>query len=393
MNFKATAITIIALFTTTAFAQQETAPRIPENQEPPLYKPARDVLTNPDHWMAILGDSGSTGAASDVNLKPNLFSILGAVADIASQTGLEHTPPPLSNFPNPERFKIDRVDPMNRVVYSYDEYVQAAKENDIRSLNQGAKASMVLDVQEHSNGYMIGRTLDIRAEDIVLVGQGGARVNAIPRQIARIFEMKTDTLPPLVLMSFTANDFCNPKIFTDPMERLKRYFDVSLQESFDKAERYMIAHPKGTRFVVLAPLDVANILTNEDVLQQTVQFEGLGKISCGQVRRGDTRKTFLSRQMTDSLQTACKAVLQTKPTDTDRLDRIRLIQSEFNEIWKKHIRVLNEKYNSKNIQFEYVESTRDMKFAKGDVANDCFHPGVNGHAKVADHVLKTVFGK
>lgn len=357
----------------------------------PHKQPNVSRLKNPDHWMVIIGDSGATGSGGYKNLKPNALNLLGHVTDFLFEPERTHRTPPLRDFVNPQRFNIQSVEPLTRIVYSMAEFEEAAKKGDVASLNLGAKGSLAIDAQESTNGYLIGRTLGIDAADIVMVAQGGTRVNSIATQFQRIYEMQTHTLPPLVLMSYTANDFCHPKIFTDPLEQLRSRFKESLQQSWQKSERYLHAHSKGTRIVVLAALDVANVLTNESIMNQKVQFQG-GQTTCGNVRRGEVQG-MLSETTLNALSSMCKSVLQTKPTDLDRLARIRTIQNEFNEIWKQQIAELNAKFHDKKIEWTYVESVRDIKFEEGDVGNDCFHPGGNGHARIADHVLREVFGK
>jgi len=404
MGFKAI-ITTILLFSLPIYAQDKDKPDTRDKRD--LLKsqlqpvnPPREKLTNPDNWMVIIGDSGSTGASADPDLQPTLSSMWKKLNQVGGDSLMKHTVPPLSNIPNPARFNIDKMEAMTRVIYSMDEFGEASKKGQTAELNLMNKGSLELNIQEYANGYMIGRALGIKSEDIVLVGEGGARVNSISTQIERIYEINTETLPPLVLTSFTANDFCNERIFSDPMGRLVSNFEESLATSWKESEDLMRAHPKGTRFVILAPFNVANVLTNEGLMQQKIKFEKLGEITCHKLRNGETDGAggdfiakALTSEVTKRLSSMCPAVLKTKPTDKSRLDRIREIQVAFNEVWKKQIAKLNSQYNSKNIRFEYVEGTRNMQFGAGDAANDCFHPSVRGHAKVADYVLKEVFKK
>src|SRR6185312_15691158 len=97
------------------------------------------TLIHPDHWLAIVGDSGVTGAASNPNLAPTfpkLFSLL-------------------YNFVTEEPWPAS-PDPLTRVFYSHREYEDA----NLKSL---LKAQMDLfarlDVPENSFGYKVGRDL------------------------------------------------------------------------------------------------------------------------------------------------------------------------------------------------------------------------------------------
>src|SRR5438445_587361 len=46
------------------------------------------------------------------------------------------------------------------------------------------------------------------------------------------------------------------------------------------------ADPRGTWVVVAAPLDIANVLTNERLLTQKIRFEGNSTMTCRQLRDG-----------------------------------------------------------------------------------------------------------
>src|SRR6185437_9876615 len=112
-------------------------------------------------------------------------------------------------------------DPLTRVFYSHREYEDA----NLKSL---LKAQMDLfarlDVPENSFGYKVGRDLGILPSDIVLVGQDGVKVETIPAQFGRIFEMHTSTLPPYVLLSFTANDMCDESVLTESVDKWSEHF-------------------------------------------------------------------------------------------------------------------------------------------------------------------------
>lgn len=356
-------------------------------------KPVVNQLSNSNHWMAIVGDSGATGAASNKDMQPNIFSLLKWGLFFGYQGKLYTEVPPLSDFPHPERFNLSSIEPMTRVLYSQSEAEKSEAKDGIWKLNGEAAGSLAVDVQEHGNGYMLGRTLGIAAQDIVLVGQDGARVSAIAKQFARIYEMNTKTLPPLVLVSFTANDFCDSKVLTQSVEERKDIFADSLAKSWQEAAPFLKPHPNGTQIIVLPPLEVANVLENPSLLQQTVNFQGIGSVTCQRLREDDGIDGVFSKTLAQSLGGMCKSVLLTKPSDKSRVQRIKDIQNAFNEAWKKQIDLLNVEYSGKGLYWIYPENLRELRFEKGDLANDCFHPGVGGHAKIADQILKTVFSR
>jgi len=339
--------------------------------------------------MAIVGDSGTTGAASSPNLEPMFGNIWdhfwSAVRNPRVQTEL----PLLAEFPASERWHFDSVQPLTRVPYSRQEYEDEGNFVSRFFLNQSVKVFSKLDVPEHAFGYMVGRGLGIKPSDIVLVGQDGVMVETIPAQFGRIYEMKTKTLPPLVLVSYTANDLCDERVIDEPLEKWAGRFKANLGEAWIAAEPYLKAHPRGTHIVVLAPLDVVNVITNPEVLSQTTNVEGEGQMTCAEVRRGLTSWAPTAWIVSRMLTRMCPSVTETHVNDTERLTRLKDLQLAFNEAWKSEIQELNAQYASKNIRWSYLESARDLHFAKGDVGNDCFHPSVRGHAKLADLILQS----
>ncbi len=251
---------------------------------------------------------------------------------------------------------------MTRVVYSRAEW---EKEKDKWKLNGEARLSFLLDTQEHGNSYMIGRALGMASQDIVLVGQNGARVSAIPKQFERIFEMSTTTLPPLVTVSFTANDFCQMGIFSEEVAHRQEQFAKSLNRAWNETKRFLIPHPRGTTILVMAPLEVANILTNASLMEQQIEFEGQSQFTCGHLRRGEYRRTYLADLLVQKLGEMCKSVLLTNPNDEQKISRLRQVQTSFNEVWKKQIADLNAEYASHNIKWIYVESIPGSKLCRG----------------------------
>lgn len=345
-------------------------------------------ISRPAHWMAIVGDSGTTGAASNLNLEPTAWNLLGHGLSFFWNSRMTTTLPELSDYPHPERFGMASIQPMTRVLYSSREYEKAVKEGKVVDLNAGAKGSLAVDVQEHGNGYMVGRALGIEARDIVLTGQDGVRVTAIPEQFERIFEMKTETLPPLVLVSFTANDFCDEGAMSDDLTARAGRFAKNLALAWEKSRPFLKAHPLGTKIVVLPQLEVANVLANDDVLSQRVNFVGLGTITCRMVRENKEIEGFLAKKLSESLGGMCKSVLRTKPSDTARIERLRALQGAFNEAWRAQVENLNREHAGTGLEWRYLEGLRGLKFSAGDLANDCFHPGVAGHAKIAEFILR-----
>jgi hypothetical protein len=346
-------------------------------------------LTNPDRWMAIVGDSGVTGAASSVNIEPTIANLLGLMVNFATEPRVQSEVPKLSEFPAPEKFQLSQIDPLTRVPYSTAEFIREGDFVNRWLLNMTSKLQLRLDVPEHAFGYLVGRGLGIKSSDIVLVGQDGVMVETIPAQFSRIYEMQTKTLPPLILLSFTANDLCDERVIDEPFAKWAGRFKANLGEAWIQAEPFLKAHPHGTHIVVLAPFDVVNVITNPEILAQTTNVEGQGQISCGQLRHGDTHFSVGAWFVMRMLNLMCPSVTQTHPEDADRLLRLRNLQQAFGEAWKEQINELNAQFGAKGLRWTYLENVRDLRLTTGDVGNDCFHPSVRGHAKLAELILQS----
>ena len=282
---------------------------------------------------------------------------------------------------------------MTRVLYSRREYDEASRKNEVSELNKSAVGSAALDQMENTFGYAVGRQLGIATQDIVLVAQDGKRVSSIPTQLERIFEMDTATLPPLVLMSYTANDFCDLGVFSDSVVERAARFKKSLDEAWDESKPFLVSHARGTEFVVLAPLEVANVLTNPGILAQEVPLGIYGTVTCAQMRGGDLENAPVATAIAKALVGMCRSVLGTRADESEKLRRLRDVQEAFNSVWKEKIAELNRAYADQGLRWVYAESVRHLGFGTGDVSNECFHPSANGHAKIANEVLKLIDAK
>ncbi len=199
------AMLVIFSFNLSAMAQYEPVRPV---GSPPIY------ISNPDHWMAIVGDSAATGAVSSPKLKPKLSNLLPKALRVLTIGG--DVVPRLKYIPNPEKYNLSSpLERVSRPTYSAADYLDALADNNVAELNRNARAARVIDTPEYSFGYFVGRSLGIKGSDIVMTAQDGQRVDSIAKQFRRIYELYQSTLPPLILISFTANDLCDEGIFGD----------------------------------------------------------------------------------------------------------------------------------------------------------------------------------
>lgn len=335
-------------------------------------------------WMAIVGDSSVNGAAAHESYQASLVNLAGHALSFLMESRPTELTPTYTRYLDPEFFNIQPDVPrVTRVVYSKAEFAEAKLEGTVSQKNLEAKASLKLDTEEYSFGYMIGSKLNIKSERMVFVGQNGKKVETISEQFDRIHEVGSKTLPPLILMSYVANNICHPDVYKIPPERFHQEFKEILRGEINQAITHS-AHPTGTTVVVLAPLDVSRILTDEKLLTQTIPYQGR-QITCKSLWNGSAVTTDADKTLKDSLVGMCRGILGSDESMSDRAAKVRHLQSLQIEAWKSVLNEANAK--AQGIQFVFAESVRDIEFEPGDLANDCFHPSIQGHEKIAKQLL------
>lgn len=346
----------------------------------------RVAISNSDSWIAIVGDSAASGAVTNPKLKPKISNLLPKV--ISFFTIGYDVVPKLKYIPQAERFNVtDPIDRATRITHSAVEYAEAMKSNETRALLRSGRASRVVDTPEYTFGYFVGRKMGVKGSDVVLVGQDGVRVDSIAKQFERLNVLQEPTLPPLIFVSFTANDLCDNGIFEESVEARAAKFEQEIRKQFSIVFKKHQPHRRTSRIVVLAPLDVVNVLTNPSLLEQVTDFQGLGKVKCKTLREGSLPKWNLSEAMRGALVGMCSSVLGSSAKDHSRIQKIRNVQTAFGEVWKKLIAEWQAGAAPRGFHFQYVESIRGLNFQAGDLGNDCFHPGIRAHQKIADEVL------
>lgn len=331
-------------------------------------------IKDPNRWVAVVGDSVVTAAASGDGISatiPGLRTLFG-------------------DFFSSQRFTATKIvkEAPTRIFYSAPEF-QKAKWYRKLLTNFGAKAALRLDSPENSFAYKVGRSWGVHASDIVIVGQDGARVSDIPWQLSRVYEMKPGTLPPVVMVSFTANDLCDDSIFTRTIEEISALYEAELSRAWHNSANVLRPAKNGTDFIVLAPLDVTTVITNADIQQKQIVFEGKDSVTCGDVRVGALDGgTLGARLMARTLGLMCPSVTKTNHLNPEKTQRLKDVQTAMVEAWKKQINLLNAQYNAKKINWLLVEEVRELQFTGEDIAGDCFHPSPKGHEKISERVLK-----
>jgi hypothetical protein len=326
-----------------------------------------------DFWIGVVGDSSTTGAAASPHFQASWSNIARHLADAVANLRSDDLGP---DEPLPAPL---------RVMYTMSDFDQAVRDGNAQELNIQSLLSQKLDTEEYSFGYALANKLRVKADNVVLVGQDGTRVSSIFSQFQRLMTVGTGSLPPLIVMSYVANDLCGAENFTNGIDAFSRTFTAELRRQF-AAVATLPANPRGTRLVVLAPLDVANVLTNTDLLTQKIPFEGNGEITCQQLRSGTIGGGGdFAKVMHQLLNGECGAILGPTPDPEGRIAILRALQDAQAAAFQQVIAEFN--MRGLAIHAEYASSMKLAQFRAGDLANDCFHPSRFGADTMANQLL------
>jgi hypothetical protein len=322
--------------------------------------------------MAILGDSTVTGAATNPYLKPFFANLAGVL---------------LVNFISPGH-KTGRAK-MRRETYSAKEYAVANEKGDLLSLLAESRLSRSFDTPEYSFAYDVGLGLGISPREMLLVAQDGQKVRSISRQLDRVMGITKDSLPPMLLISYGLNDICHPNDVGAEVAAFKSRFKQTVQSQISEITR-LKPNEKGTVVFISAPLDATNLMDNDELMSQIIPFEGASLldlkdvVTCTQLRdKSFARQTIPGQGLRNAFIGMCKGLRQDVNDPKARVEKVRQLQNAQIEAWKE---VLAET-QVPGFKFILAESVRKIRFTAGDLANDCFHPSVSAHRKIANQFL------
>ena len=379
---------LIPILTLLFFALRVGVDRVVFTGPPTIPKPA---ILDDDNWLAIVGDSSVTGAAAHPDFTASWTGLLRHTFNLVFWSDLrQHLSPRIEDYTSPESFHITPpISRLTRVLYSHADREDAKKYDFEQQQYWEGKASTRVDTEEYSFGYLLGRRFGIPAEHIINVGQDGTTIDTMAEQFERILDV-APTLPPLTLISYVANDLCDPDIFSDSVASYVEQYRLDFRDQLREFREFP-THPRGSQIVILAPLDIANILANPDVLAQKVDLAGI-PTTCGEFREAPIAATEPARLLQDILIHECSAVLDPSVPRAVRLAKVTALQ-------KAQVRTMEEElleFNAtapKGMRVSLATSVRHIQFHAGDLANDCFHPALGGHERIAlqllNHELKT----
>jgi hypothetical protein len=313
-----------------------------------------------ERWIGLVGDSSITGAASHPEFHATIIGVL--------DSAMKHLNP-----------KEEVLSPI-RVMYTTEEFKEAEHRGRAFELNLQSDLSQKIDTEEYSFGYMLGRTLGLSADQIVIAAQDGAKVSSMYKQMLRLLAVGSPTLPPLILVSYVANDLCSPKVFSESVEKFRTDYAKDVNFQFDRIAQ-MPPASGGTRIFIIQPLDLANVLANPDLLSQKVPLESHKDVSCEELRSGKFGNDF-TKLMQNSLRGQCSALFNLTDNPGRHLAQTRELQSIQTQVLREAIENFNNRSDLR-IKMILATSPQSIHFTAGDLANDCFHPSPKGAAKVA----------
>jgi len=305
----------------------KVGPRLFNRKVTPQMAPKPDEL-----WLGFVGDSSATGAASHPDFRATFAGIFSAATKSL----------------NPKERLISPI----RVMYTTEEY---------------------------SFGYQIGQLLRLPPDRIVIAAEDGAKINSMHTQMLRLLAVGSPTLPPVIFVSYMANDICPKEVFKEDIELFRSNYAGEIQKQFD-AIAQLPPSKLGTKIYILQPLDLVNVLANPDLLSQKVPLESHKDVTCEQLRAGTFGNDF-SKFMQNSLRGECPGIFNLTNNPGQHLGQVRTLQDAQAEVLNNAITNFN--LRGLRIKMTLAKSPREIRLSAGDLANDCFHPSQLGAAKIA----------
>lgn len=261
-----------------------------------------------------------------------------------------------------------------------------------------------------SFGQIIGHALGAGRDQIINLAEDGQRIEKMTVQLQHLMSILKDRfgrfeLPELVFSSFNANNMCHPSIFEKSVEELKQEYVNQLRSSYEALSQ-MAPATLGTDFFVIANLDAVKVLTNQEILNKTVN------ISTAQRHCLDLRKPYLeinlSAKRTNDPQAIsdkwaneifektakgligmCPAILGVDITDSKKIQHLKDIYRSYLEAQAEVASEYQPQLFKLGIRLHFIQASSEIEFLSQDVGNDCFHPNFIGQIKIAATILKS----
>jgi lysophospholipase L1-like esterase len=364
--------------------------------------------------MVVIGDSACTGAAAHPDL--NLGSLVALSNPQGGAQGLTKKPLSVEHLSQAELFNItDTIPALTRLWPE----IKYRSDNPLERFAQKAEhmamiaGSQLLDTAEYSWPSLLGAMLGLEQDTVLLTALDGKRVDNIDEQLkAFAYNTQSKQLPRYVFVLFVANDLCHEKVFKGTeQERVIEYYNRylnKLSSALEEMATDYLSHPMGTKVLVLTSLNVAKVMTERSILEKTVPIAtenvSPSTAQCVDFRAPQPPESWQgsSRHIHAKLKQMCNSVLQTQANGVDwnqwsseskeRVRRIDIIHqahvhAQKDAVTEVAIKQIRDKEFAQGFEFVFVPDTYELKFGAEHIANDCFHPSVQGHELIA----KTVY--
>jgi len=348
--------------------------------------------------VAILGDSLATGAGAH----PNLTFDKGVFAQIFNNKIAVN--PVVSDIPEYERFGLEGIadGPLaapQRAWPSSREFKGGAEW--IFQNFMAAISHKYLNTEEYSWGYLTARGLGVPADNILIAAQDGARTKDIPRQLDRILDLTQSVLPEQILVLFTGNDLCAPRM---SMVTNATDYESDLNTGIEYLIRNGKPHPNGTTVYVVGFLNALQLLHSDEILNTKVTAFG-EEMSCKQLREQryqnlnadvpapggeNALEAFLYMNMPPNPLAYCPTLFGTSiDSEAGSIGKLANRIHEYRDAQKKLVKNYTEA-ETPGLNWEYVDSPTKVIFDGNDIAGDCFHLSPHGQSKVAAAILQDI---
>lgn len=276
--------------------------------------------------------------------------------------------------------------------------------------------------------YLVSMALKIAPESVFIAADEGAKVDKFTRQVDRLLN-HDEVLPNIIFVYFTTSDLC-----AQNMSQLTSSNDYG--EAIIRGVKYMVRNGKipegGVKLYFPSYLNISQFLNKTSILEQ--KFVWYGETgTCRKLRNRSFQPSYPGS--VEKLSVEAKVLSSVFPPNPSVMCRTLFGQdllaqrevsffSQFNSKKREgEIKQLKEKYLSKianhvrnyrikledaisklrvwlasqkpqkKLVLRVVKETSNISFEGTDVAPDCFHLNLNGQAKIAHSILKSLSGK
>lgn len=338
--------------------------------------------------LGIVGDSLATGANADLRLEPHLWKLAGqGLFDflfVHAGASQRYMPVAKSLLRRPDQLG-DRgrefLPQLTRVFDTPRDHKQGFE----RSFEN--RGSTWVDCEECSFAYLVGRRLGLPAENIFMAAQIGKRISSLGQQLERL-ALPLGHLPEIIIVSYTGNDMCNMSNMNQTFATKAQAYEKEMTRELETL-RALKPSPKGTQIFVVAAADVGYLVEAESILNRRVEYNygwpvaGTRSITCRDFRR----ESFPGLK---DLNNMCNLILRTAPENKARIDKVKELHRAVVHAQQSATRWAETHLSGPRLSFNFVSSILQTPFMGEDISNDCFHPSIRGHEKIADHVLPTI---